>query len=199
MTPGNAPFLPLAKLVKFHPRKTEVEIPADLLPRLDMSNLRQTLKFDLNHTFKSKVTVTPDPRLQRLWVQMVVSPEASDWPEPTRSLRTLYCAALCAASDFVDMAEAEKEINAKELCRTGYSEEDEDEEYPHYASHQVFGPLNRRASLGYNLPLLANGTELLDRLRRRLDAIYDELPKVIEVLTVGPIPGTTPQWLKEPE
>jgi hypothetical protein len=193
-------ILPLRKLLKCHPKKKEVDVPTDLLPRLDLTGLQQVIKFDLNHNFKVKVTATPDSANQRLWVYMLVCPAVSDWPEPTRSFRALYCAALCAASDSVDMAEAERELDQKNLCSTEYhGDDEEDDGVAYYSSHRVVGPLNKKALLGYNLPMPADGGELLELLRRRLDAIYNELPKVIEILSIGPIPGTTPQWLEEPE
>lgn len=165
-TPG---FLPLEKLLQVPPGRKHVTISADLLPNLDFTSLRKSIHFGFDHSYKVNICVTPDTRAGRFYVQMDMSPDYSDWPQPNEAYRQLYCAALGVAAQQASFKD--------ELGR--------------FRCHRVI-IRSDHIIMTYDSLDLTNGVELVAILRRKLDMTRDEMPSVIEVLAKGPIPGTTP-------
>ena len=176
---------PLHMLIKFKRSQRVVDINTKILSRLNVSLLEKTIRFKLNHSFKTVIegSVIRRPHDHELkdefYATILICPNPSDWPEPCDLYAKLYCAAICVA---VKLA-AEKE-------------DPEVWSWPSVVKKQwgtdPYGAMLATVQFGYRFAAPTNGKEVLEIIKRHLDLIRDELVGVIETLAAGPIPGTTP-------
>ena len=176
---------PLHMLIKYKRSQRVVDINTKILSRLNVSLLEKTIRFNLNHSFKTVIEGTVSRRPHdhestgEFNATIFICPDPSEWPEPSDWHTKLYCASICVA---VKLA-AEKE-EPEECC------------WPNIVERQwgnsPFSPSLATVRFGYRFAVPPNGNELLKVIKRRLDLVRDELPVVAEVLATGPIPGTSP-------
>lgn len=177
---------PLNMLVRFDRRKRVVAISTQIVSRLNVSLLEQTIRFGLNHSFKTTIEGRVERKCRAhdskdwFYAELWICPDPSDWPEPCEMYAKLYCAAICLAAAIVD-----KKEDPEGFCRPRIVEKQ-------YGMSPM-SPFLSTVQFGYDFAVPANGAELLRVIKRRLDLIRDELPMVTDALATGPIPGTTPQ------
>ncbi len=160
--------MPLEKLVKISRGKVYVPVTTDLLPKIELSSLKRTLQFDVNHHFAARVSFSVEANPKKGHLQMSISSDCSDWPEPTELFRTMYSVSLTIA--------------AKLAAERGQ---------PHRRPHEYMLARGSHMLAGYDIPLPASGAELLSIIRSKLEAIHNELPGANEMFMRGPVPGTS--------
>ena len=95
--PNPIDIQPLKKLVNLTKGQKPVQIPYDLLPRIDLSILNRKLQFDLPHNLRVRVIIEREKEPSRIWSDISVETEWSDWPN--NDLRHLYSTALGVAAE----------------------------------------------------------------------------------------------------
>ena len=172
-------------LIKYKRSQRVVDINTKILSRLNVCLLDKTIRFNLDHSFKTKIEGRRtsiggihEPR-EIFSMSIWICPDPSDWPEPCELYAKLYCASICVAANLA----AEKE-------------DPEDSCDPFIVEKQwgisPYSPFLPTVLFGYSVPVPGTGAELLEILKHRLDLIRDELAGVAEALATGPIPSTTP-------
>ena len=173
-------------LIKYKRSQRVVDINTQIVARLNVSLLEQTIRFGLDHSFKTTIEGRVERKCRAhdsndwFYSEIWICPDPSDWPEPCESYAKLYCASICVAAQIVD----EKE-DPEGFC------------HPRIVEKQwgtsPMSPFLATVHFGYGFAVPASGIELLRVIKHRLDLIRDELSAVAEALATGPIPGTTPQ------
>lgn len=176
---------PLHMLIKYKRSQRVVDINTKILSRLNVSLLDKTIRFNLNHSFKTKIEgefIRNDHARESgesFQMTIWICPDPSEWPEPCDLYAQLYCASICVAANHA----AEKE-DPEVCCRPSVVKKQ--------WGSSPYSPFLATVLFGYNIPVPSTGAELLEIIKRRLDLIRDEMAGVAEALANGPIPGSSP-------
>ena len=154
--------LPVEKLINIERGQTEVGITVGLLPRVDFTNLKYRIKFGLREQPYIEVNLASvGPEIA---CRVYVATLRSDWPDQQHF--EVYDKALYAA--------------AKKQLRDGPDEDDDCT----FVEPRTVGMLKFEFSMLKPI----SGNEILERLNRKLDRVFDELRRMLQVVGEGPNP-----------
>ena len=160
-TSGTQRLLPVEKLTHIEYGQTEVGITIGLLPEVDFTNLKYTLKFALRELPYIEVHLIPVPG--EIACEVYVATLRSDWPDQQHL--EVYDKALYAA--------AKKQLH-----------DEPNEEDCTFVRPRKVGMLKFEFSM--DKPI--SGNEILAKLQRKLDRVFDGLRRMLQVVGEGPNP-----------